>query len=96
MAAGPAGPATAPGPRPGPRGGLVTIGVSIALIIIGAILRFAIKWTSSYVSIQAIGVILMIGGIVGLGIRLSMMFMRRRSQLAAEEPDERRYIEPPS
>lgn len=94
MAAGSCGPATAPGPRPGPKGGLVTIGGSIALIIIGAILRFAILWSPSYVSIQAMGVILMIGGIVGLGISVGMLIWRRRAQMAAEAPEERRYIEP--
>ncbi len=72
----------------------MTIGGSIALIIIGAILRFAILWTPSYVSIQAMGVILMIGGIVGLGISLGMLIWRRRAQMAAEAPEEHRYIEP--
>ena len=33
----------------------MTIGGSAALIIIGAILRFAITWTPQYVNIQAIG-----------------------------------------
>ncbi len=73
----------------------MTIGGSIALIIIGAILRFAITWTPSYVNIQAMGVILMIGGLVGLSISLGMIIWRRRSQMAAEVTEERRYIEPP-
>ena len=74
----------------------MTIGGSIALIIVGAILRFAIIWHASYVNIQAMGVILMIGGAVGLAISLGMMIWRRRSQLAAEVTEERRYLEPPS
>lgn len=41
------------------------------------------------------GVILMLGGIVGLGISLSMMVTRRRSQMGAEVTEQRRYIEPP-
>jgi hypothetical protein len=73
----------------------VTIGGSAALIIIGAILRFAITWTPKYVNIQAMGVILMLGGIVGLGIALSLMVTRRRSQMGAEVTEQRRYIEPP-
>jgi len=73
----------------------VTIGGSAALIIIGAILRFAIIWTPKYLNIQAMGVILMLGGIVGLGISLSMMVTRRRSQMGAEVTEQRRYIEPP-
>jgi uncharacterized membrane protein YedE/YeeE len=73
----------------------VTIGGSVALIIIGAILRFAITWTPKYVDIQAMGVILMIGGVVGLGISLTLLFSRRRSQTSTQVTEERRYIEPP-
>jgi hypothetical protein len=73
----------------------VTIGGSIALIIIGAILRFAITWTPKYVDIQAMGVILMIGGVVGLAISLTLLGTRRRSQAATRVTEERRYLEPP-
>jgi membrane-bound ClpP family serine protease len=73
----------------------VTIGGSVALIIIGAILRFAITWTPKYVNIQAMGVILMIGGIAGLAISLGFTISRRRTELE-DEVTERRYIEPPS
>src|SRR5215831_5249456 len=72
-------------------GGPVTIGGSVALIIIGAILRFAVTWTPRYVDIQAMGVILMLGGIVGLGISLSLLFTRRRSQAGTRVTEERRY-----
>ncbi|HCU94372.1 MAG TPA: hypothetical protein DHU96_17305 [Actinobacteria bacterium] len=73
----------------------MSIGGSAALIIIGAILRFAITWTPKYVNIQAMGMILMLGGIVGLGISLSLLITRRRSQMGTEVTEERRYIEPP-
>lgn len=73
----------------------MTIGGSIALIIIGAILRFAITWTPQYVDIQAMGVILMLGGLVGLAISLSLYFTRRRSQGTTQITEHRRYIEPP-
>jgi hypothetical protein len=73
----------------------VTIGGSAALIIIGAILRFAITWSPKYVNIQAMGVILMLGGIVGLGISLAMLITRRRAQMGSEVTEQRRYIEPP-
>ena len=73
----------------------MTIGGSAALIIIGAILRFAVTWTPQYVNIQAMGVILMLGGIVGLGISLTLLVTRRRSQVGAEVTEQRRYIEPP-
>ena len=73
----------------------MTIGGSIALIIIGAILRFAITWTPQYVDIQAMGVILMLGGLVGLAISLALFFTRRRSQGTTQITEHRRYIEPP-
>ena len=73
----------------------MSIGGSAALIIIGAILRFAITWTPKYVNIQAMGMILMLGGIVGLGISLSLLITRRRSQMGTAATEERRYIEPP-
>ena len=73
----------------------MTIGGSVALIIIGAILRFAITWTPKYLDIQAMGVILMIGGVVGLGISLTLLFTRRRSQAGTQVTEERRYIQPP-
>ncbi len=42
------------------------IGVSIFLIAIGAILRFAVTATVAGISIQTIGVILMVVGVIGL------------------------------
>jgi hypothetical protein len=48
------------------------IGVSLVLIAIGAILTWAINATVSSVDINAVGVILMIVGAVGL--LLSLMF----------------------
>ena len=74
----------------------MTIGGSIALIIIGAILRFAITWMPKYVDIQAMGVILIIGGVVGLGISLALLISRRRSQAGTRVTEQRRYTEPPS
>lgn len=73
----------------------MTIGGSIALIIIGAILRFAITWTPQYVNIQAMGVILMLGGVVVLAISLTLFYTRRRSQGTTQVTEQRRYIEPP-
>jgi hypothetical protein len=46
------------------------IGTSIFLIALGAILRYAVTATVSGVSIQTIGLILMIAGIVGLVLSL--------------------------
>jgi hypothetical protein len=44
----------------------MTIGGSIALIILGAILAFAVSLEVAGIDIQVVGVILMIGGLIGL------------------------------
>ena len=74
----------------------MTIGGSIALIVIGAILRFAISFSPAYVNVRLIGLIVMLGGIVGLIISLSFMIARRRRPVdgPAEVYEERRYHEP--
>jgi len=71
----------------------MTIGGSIALIIIGAILRFAVTWTPNGIDLQIVGDILMIGGVVGLIISLSFLIARRATSTQVYE--ERRYTEPP-
>jgi hypothetical protein len=77
----------------------MTIGGSIALIAIGAILRWAISWSPSHVNMPLIGAILMICGIVALIISLAFMFSRRRRAPAAAPPaevyEQRRYTESP-
>ena len=72
----------------------MTIGGSAALIIIGAILRFGITWAPQYINIQAIGVILMIAGVIGLGLSLWLMFLRRRRETDTEVTEHRHYVEP--
>ncbi len=73
----------------------MTIGGSIALIIIGAILRFAVTWTPKNVDLQVIGVILMIGGAATLCFAIGLMYVRRRQQASSEVTEQRRYTEPP-
>ncbi len=73
----------------------MTIGGSIALIVIGAILRFGITWKPAHVDLQIIGVILMIAGVVGLIISIAFLATRRRGRPPAEVYEERRYTEPP-
>jgi hypothetical protein len=53
------------------------IGVSIFLIAVGAILAFAVHATYSGVSIQTIGIILMIVGVVGLLVTMLVFGPRR-------------------
>ena len=48
----------------------MTIGTSILLIAVGAILRYAVNVHSSAVSINTVGLILMVAGILGLIVSL--------------------------
>lgn len=55
----------------------MTIGASIFLIAVGAILKFAVTTSVAGISIQTVGVILMIAGAVGLLIGLFLIANRR-------------------
>lgn len=69
----------------------MTIGSSIFLIALGAILRYAVTASVAGVDIQVVGLILMIAGVIGLVIGLFMLTAARR------DPDYRdpNYREPP-
>jgi hypothetical protein len=64
----------------------VTIGSSIFLIAVGAILRYAVTATVSGIDIQVVGLILMIAGVIGLVIGLFMMTAGRRDGDYREPP----------
>ena len=51
----------------------MTVGASIFLIAVGAILRYAVTTTVAGLDIQTVGLILMIAGIVGLLIGLFIL-----------------------
>ena len=74
----------------------MTIGTSILLIAVGAILRYAVNVHSSTINISTVGLILMIAGI--LGLILSLLYMafwadrtRPRRDVYLDEPPTRRY-----
>jgi uncharacterized membrane protein YedE/YeeE len=73
----------------------MTIGGSIALIVVGAILRFAVTWKGKYLDLQAIGVILMVAGVVGLIVSVALLISRRRARAGTQVYEQRRYMEPP-
>lgn len=75
----------------------MTIGVSIALIIIGAILSYAVSFSVSGIDIHVVGYILMAGGLVGLVIGLAWMAsaQRRAAPPAARRVDETYYEDVP-
>jgi len=73
----------------------MTLGTSIFLIAVGAILRYAVTAHVSGVSITTIGLILMIAGVVGLVIAIwQWAVWSRRSRQAEVLVDDRRAVDP--
>ena len=73
-------------------------GTSIFLIAVGAILRYAVTATVSGISLETVGLILMIAGAVGLLLSLIYMLSARPrgGQVVRERVIERdHYEEPP-
>jgi hypothetical protein len=73
----------------------VSVGISAFLLILGAILRFAVSWSGNYVDLQIVGLIFMIGGGIGLIASIVIALMKRRNRGSAQVYEERRYVEPP-
>jgi beta-lactamase regulating signal transducer with metallopeptidase domain len=66
----------------------MTIGASIFLIAVGAILKYAVNATVSGIEIQTIGLILMIAGVVGLLIGLFLLTQtERRREVVYDDRD---------
>lgn len=66
----------------------MTIGGSIVLIVLGAILAFAVEVDIEGLDIRVIGFILMLGGVVGLIIGLSLWQRRgRTTRVVEQDPD---------
>lgn len=63
----------------------MTVGGSIFLVAVGAILRYAVTDSISGVDLATIGLILMIAGIVGLVIGLFMYATARREAYAVRD-----------
>jgi hypothetical protein len=68
----------------------MTVGGSIFLIAVGAILRYAVEDEIDAVNLETVGLILMIAGILGLLIGLFLMTQNRgRGDVVYERPAER-------
>ncbi|WP_067818716.1 DUF6458 family protein [Actinomadura kijaniata] len=75
----------------------MTIGGSIALIIIGAILAYAVEFDISGLDIRVVGFILMVGGLIGLVIGVARIASaRRRTAAPPAAVREEYYEEPPA
>lgn len=71
----------------------MSIGASLLLIAVGAILKWAVHVDSNNFNVNTIGVILMIVGAVGLVLSLVLMMTRRRTDIVTR-PGRTTYIEP--
>jgi predicted membrane channel-forming protein YqfA (hemolysin III family) len=75
----------------------MSLGVSIFLLVVGAVLTFAVDVTTSGFSIHTVGIILMIAG--ALGLVLSLLFWssfspyRRATPLEGDTVVEERRIQ---
>lgn len=72
----------------------MTIGVSIALIVVGAILRYAVTYRALHVNLQMVGLILMIAGFAGFILALIFAISHRDRRTGADVYEERHYREP--
>ena len=73
----------------------MTIGGSIALIIIGAVLTWGVSWKPAHVDLEVIGIILMCGGVIGLILSLAFAMRRSSRGSSADVLEERRNMQPP-
>jgi hypothetical protein len=64
----------------------MTIGTSLFLIAVGAILRYAVKDEWKAVDVPTVGLILMIVGAVGLVLGLYLTFVRGRPDPTLGDP----------
>ena len=62
------------------------IGTSLFLIALGAILRYAVTATVSWVSLPTVGLILMIVGVAGLAITLTATALHYRGSSSQRSP----------
>ena len=69
------------------------IGAGIALIIVGAIIAFAVRDTSDTVNLTALGIIIMLGGAAGLWFSYRLTNSRRsaRTTKVIDPEVERQY-----
>jgi hypothetical protein len=64
----------------------MTIGTSLFLIAVGAILRYAVTADVSGVDLQTVGVILMVVGVIGLIIGLFLLLRARSTDIPPPPP----------
>jgi len=63
----------------------MTLGTSLFLIALGAILRFAVTTSVSGIDLQVVGLILMIVGVIGAILSLVWMFFGSRRSAVRDD-----------
>jgi hypothetical protein len=73
------------------------IGAGIALIAIGAIIAFAVRDTSSWLNLTALGIIIMLAGVAGIWVSYRLANPRKLDESAVIDPSvEKQYkTDPP-
>ena len=68
------------------------IGAGIALIVVGAIIAFAVRDTSDTLNLTALGIIIMLGGAAGIWVSYRLANQRRRGDVTVIDPEvEKQY-----
>jgi hypothetical protein len=70
----------------------MTLGTSLFLIAVGAILKFAVTWKLAGINLHVAGVVLMLVGAAGLIVGVALLFNSRPR--AVVPPPDRGYIPP--
>jgi hypothetical protein len=70
------------------------IGSSLALIAVGAILKFAVTASISGINLATVGVVLMVVGIAGVVLSLILASTARRTEVVRQSP-RADYVERP-
>jgi beta-lactamase regulating signal transducer with metallopeptidase domain len=73
-----------------------SIGTSIVLIAIGAILKYAVSFSVSGIDINVVGTILLLVGILGLVIALAYTIILTNRRREPEVTREREYYDEPT
>jgi hypothetical protein len=72
------------------------IGAGITIVVIGAIIAFAVRDTSDRVNLTALGIIIMLGGIAGIWLSYRVANPRRGRSTPALDPEvEKQYSTAP-
>jgi Domain of unknown function (DUF6458) len=64
----------------------MTMGTSLFLIAVGAILKFAVSWSVAGIDLRVAGLVLMIVGVVGLLLAIFLLASNRPSRPGPRAP----------